>query len=168
LPVDFDTYDAGFFYLSKNYILLKGEKIIMHGVALKSSGKDLLSKSLIKEMAYAKLHEKLTDDIIRKYMKLDFPLEYFAMNTKLGMRPNEYKNKNTLVLRLAMDAKERFGIPITVGQQYYYIKTPSDYMLYDLAKLSDIDKQYYLDEVNDIVDMFQEKHIATSVDKWLK
>jgi DNA polymerase elongation subunit (family B) len=168
LSVDFDEYTAGWFYLAKNYVLLNTKgKIIFHGASLKSSSKDLLTKSFIKEMAEAKLSEKPTDEIIRKYRKLNFSLEYFALNVKLGMPIHKYKNQNALAPRLAKMAKDKLKIPITQGQQYYYIKSHQDYMLYELATLSDVDKQYYLNEVEQIVEMFRDKAIVQKIDKWL-
>jgi DNA polymerase elongation subunit (family B) len=168
LSVDFDTYKAGWFYLAKNYCLLSTkDKFIFHGASLKASSKDLLSKSMIREMTEAKFARKPTDTIERKYRSLDFPLEYFALNVKLGMPIKKYKNKNSLAPRLALAAKKELGIPPTQGQQYYYIKSDKDYMLYELASKDDIDRRYYLNEIDQIVEMFRDKPIVQKLDKWL-
>jgi len=167
LSIDIDSYDVGYFYKAKNYVLKKGDKIIYHGTAMKASSKDLLSSTLIKSIAKAKLEGESTDDIIRKYQKLDFPLQYFAMNITLGRPLYKYANINSLAPRLARIAKSKLGIEPVVGTQYHYIKSKSGYTLFDLAKKEDIDVQYYRDEVDKVVKIFNITPVMQSLDKWL-
>ena len=167
LSIDIDDYDSGFFYKAKNYILKKGDKIIYHGAAMKAKNKDFLSKSLIQKLAKAKLDEVSTDDIVNQFQKLDFPLKYFVMNVTLGRPLHMYKNMNALAPRLAGVARDKLGIKPEVGTQYYYIKSKSGYMLYDLAKKEDIDAEYYRQEIEKITTIFNIAPKAQSLDKWL-
>jgi len=167
LSIDIDEYDSGYFYKAKNYVLKKGEKMIYHGAAMKASSKNLLSKTLIEELAKARLSGLSTDGIVKKYQKLDFPLKYFAMNVTMGMHFGQYKSTNALAPKLARQAQSHLGIKPEIGNQYYYIKGNSDYILYDLAKKEDIDTSYYLDQVNNVVEMFDVKPIMSSLKEWI-
>ena len=168
LSVDIDEYDAGYFYKSKNYILKKGKKIILHGVALTASSQTIMQKNLIKELAKAKIEGESTDDIIVKYLNLKFPLNWFAMNRKMGMPLWMYKNQNDLIPRLAKLAETKLGYKCEVGTQLYYVKTKTGYNLFDLVKKEDIDYNYYKEEINKIVEMFDIQSPVCTVDKWIK
>lgn len=167
LSIDIDEYDAGYFYKMKNYVLKRKEKLIYHGAALKARSKDLLSKNLIKDLAEATMNQKPTDDIIRRYLMLEFPLNWFAMSVTLGMSMGQYKNLNALAPRMAAEAQIKLGIKPEVGLQYHYIKTATGYKLYELSSLQDIDREYYVDQINRIAEMFQVKPVVQKIDKWL-
>ena len=167
LSIDVDSYDSGYFYKSKNYVLTKGEKIIYHGVAMKASSKDLLSKSLIESLATLKLAGKSTDEVVEKYFKLDFPLNYFVMNVTMGMHIKQYSNLNSLVPRLALTAERCFGLKPEIGNQYYYVKSNDGYTLFELAKKENLDLQYYREEIQKIVEIFDVKPMTNSIDKWV-
>jgi DNA polymerase elongation subunit (family B) len=165
--IDIDSYDGGYFYKTKNYVLRKGEKIIYHGASLKASSKDLLSKNLIQELTKAKLTKQPVDKIIQKYQTLDFPLEYFAMNVILGMGMKQYKNINALAPRLAKQAEKHFGLKPEVGMQLYYVKTTSDYKLLELSKKEEIDTTYYRNEIDRVISMFDIEPAYQTIDKWI-
>ena len=167
LSIDIDSYDSGYFYKAKNYVLKIGEKMIYHGAAMKASSKNLLSKKLIEELATARLSGLPTDAIVSKYQRLDFSLKYFAMNVTMGMHMRQYKSTNALAPKLARQAQSHLGIKPEIGNQYHYIKGNSDYILYDLAKKEDIDTSYYLDQVNNVVEMFDVKPIMSSLKEWI-
>jgi len=167
LSIDIDSYDSGYFYKAKNYVLKKGEKMIYHGAAMKASSKNLLSKKLIEELAIARLSGLSTDGIVKKYQKLDFSLKYFAMNVTMGMHMSQYKSNNALAPKLARQAQKSLGIKPEIGNQYHYIKGKSDYVLYESADEKDIDTSYYLDQVNNIVEMFDVKPIMSSLKDWI-
>jgi len=167
LSIDIDDYDKGYFYKTKNYVLQRGKNLIFHGVAMKASSKNKISKSLINELAHATLNEKTTGRIIREYRKLDFPLNDFAMSVTLGMRLRDYKSKNAIASRMAIDAERKLDIKAVVGTQYHYIKTHNGYKLLDIAKKSDIDGDYYLNQVNRIIKMFDAENVSNNLDKWL-
>jgi len=166
LSIDVDEYDKGYFYKTKNYVLQKGEKLIYHGVAMKASNKDRLNRELIHDLAVAKLNKQSTKEIVEKYNKLDFPLNYFAKNVRLGRRLNQYTNENALAPRMARLAEEYLNIKPQIGNQYYYVKTLTGYELFELAKLHDIDRDYYLDEIKTTFEMFGVKKEAPSLSKW--
>jgi len=168
LSIDIDTYKDGYFYKAKNYVLrtLKG-KIIYHGAAMKASSKNKLSKNLINDLALAKLDKKPTEPIIRKYLKLDFPLEDFAMNITMGMPLKRYKKPDSAMApRLAKQAEKHLGIVPEAGNIYYYVKTKVGYELLQLADKSDIDYRYYEEQVKTIINMFDIVAQST-IDEWL-
>jgi len=167
LTVDIDDYDVGYFYKSKNYVLLKGDKKILHGVAFTSSSKDNLSKKFIDEMTDARLLDKPTRPIEERYLKLDFPLTDFALNIKLGMHIDAYKSKNALARRMALEAEKRFGIEPEIGNQYYYIKSKDGYKLFELAEKRDLDLKYYRDELQTIIDMIGIENKKNKIDEWI-
>lgn len=169
LSVDIDEYDKGYFYKTKNYVLKKGEKLIFHGVAMKASNKDKLVRELIRELAVATLERKPKEEkknIVARYEALEFPLDYFAKNVRMGRRLNQYANPNALAPRMARLAEEYLNIKPQIGNQYFYVKTKTGYELFDIAKLHDIDRDYYKDEINTVADMFDIKKEAPSLSKW--
>ena len=167
LSIDIDEYDKGYFYKTKNYVLQRGKNLIFHGVAMKASSKNKISKSLINELAHATLNEETTGSIVREYRKLDFPLNDFAMSVTLGMNLREYKSKNAIASRMAIEAERKLDIKAVVGTQYHYIKTYNGYKLLDISKKSDIDGEYYLNQVNRIIKMFDAENVSNNLDKWL-
>jgi DNA polymerase elongation subunit (family B) len=167
LTIDIDKYDSGYFYKSKNYVLKRGDKIIKHGVAMKAQNKNLLSKSLIDELAYARVNNKSINDIQEKYLKLDLPLEHFAMNVTMGMELHEYKNKNDLVSRLARMAEKELGIKPQIENKYYYVKEKNDYTLLELASRDRLDIDYYRSQVKRILEMFDASIVIDSIDNWI-
>lgn len=168
LSIDFDIYKAGWFYKAKNYALLtENNKIILHGASMKASNKNRLSKNLISELAKAKLHAQPVDDIKKKYQSLDFPLLWFAMNIKMGKRLNSYKSDNALSKRLAVEAQDKLGIEPKIGNIYHYVKTNAGYTLFQLAKKSDIDRSYYLQQVATIIEMFDEQPRQETIEEWI-
>lgn len=168
ITVDFDEYKAGYFYRAKNYVLLtKDDKLIFHGATMKSSSKNILSKQLIRQLAEAKLFDKPIQPIIDKFINLDFPLRHFAMNVRMGRPLHKYKSKGALAYRLAMMAKEQLGLQPEQGNIYHYIKSRDGYKLYQTSKKEDIDRQYYRDQVETILDIFNEKPKQSSLEEWI-
>jgi len=168
LSIDIDDYDKGYFYKAKNYILQREDSVIYHGAAMKARSKDLLSRNLIQELAQAKLNNQPTKDIIKKYASLDFPLQHFAMSVTLGKHMHQYKNLNAIAPRLANFAEKYLGIKPEIGQQYHYIKTGSGYQLLELSKKENIDRNYYLEEIQRVVKMFDvELVLDGGLNKWL-
>jgi len=168
LSIDIDDYDKGYFYKTKNYILQRKDSIIYHGAAMKASNKDLLSKELIKELAVAKLNGESTDDIVKRYSNLDFPLKNFAMNVTLGKHIRQYKNMNAIAPRLALQAQRELGIKPEMGRQYHYVKTIDGYKLLELVSKEHIDRTYYLDEIQRVVKMFDVSFVVDGgIDSWI-
>lgn len=167
LIVDFEEYDKGYFYRMKNYILEKKGKLILHGVAMKSSRKCNIINKLIHAIARAKLDGQDEKPIIRQFKQLKFPIEDFAMSVTMGMNENEYKNQNGFVMTLVKQAEEQFGIKPRAGNRYSYVKTKSGYKLAELATLNDIDMDYYQQEIIKVEEIFKIEHVSSSVDKWM-
>jgi len=168
LSIDFDEYKAGYFYRAKNYVLLtKDDKLIFHGATMKSSSKNILSKQLIHQLAEAKLFNRPIQPIVEKFINLDFPLKHFAMNVRMGRPLYKYKSKRALAYRLALMAKEQLGLEPEQGNIYHYIKSKDGYKLYQTAKKEDIDRKYYRDQVETILDIFNEKPKQQSLEEWI-
>ena len=168
LSIDFDEYKAGYFYKAKNYVLLTlDDKIIFHGNTMKSSSKNILSRELIFQLAKAKLFDKPTKPIVDQFISLDFPLKHFAMNVRMGKHLHQYKNDSILVKRLALIAKEELGLTPEQGNIYHYVKTNDGYQLYQLAKKEDIDRKYYLQQIDTILEVFNETPQQQSLEEWL-
>jgi len=160
LSIDVDTYDCGFFHKAKNYILKKGENIILHGAALKASSKDPISKNLINDLARAKLEGKSTEPIVLHYKKdlMDFPLRDFAMQVTMGMNLHEYKNPGCLSVQMASKAQQHFGMRPQRGNVYHYVKCTYGYELFQLAKKEHIDIKYYREKVDKIIKMLESEY----------
>jgi DNA polymerase elongation subunit (family B) len=160
LNIDIDTYDCGFFHKAKNYILKKGNNIILHGVALKASSKDPLSKNLINDLARAKLEGKSTDTIVQYYksnMK-NLPLKDFAMQVSMGMNIHEYKNPGCLSVQMATKAQRNFGLRPVKGNSYHYVKCVYGYELYQMAEKDQLDFNYYTKKIDKIIKMLESEY----------
>jgi len=163
LNIDIDEYDSGYFHKMKNYILLKKGSIILHGVALKSSQQDNISKKVIHACADAKLHNKSTEQIARKYENLvvdDFDLKDFAIQVRLGRNTWEYtqRGKKHKSYEMAMRAYAKFNIKPKKGNLYHYVKILGGYELYQLAKKEDIDVSYYRKNVKKVLKMLESEY----------
>ena len=166
LDIGFDYYDAGFFHVAKNYILQRGNVIIMHGTAMKASSKCTLERNLIASLARAKIEGKSTTEIISKYEMLSgFALEDFAMSKSMRKPLMEYKSTTSLIYRLIMKGQHFMSRKPVMGNKYYYIKTLHDFELYEtVAKQQNpsIDYKYYSKKIKTIVEMFKcTFHICT-------
>jgi len=161
LTIDVDFYEKGYFHKAKNYILKKGNNIILHGAAMKASSKDNISKNLISELADAKVNGKPVDGIIQKYKALDFPLRDFAMQVTLGMHMHEYKNQNCISVNIAKQAFHHYKIKPQLGNSYHYVKCREGYRLFQLAKKEEIDIKYYAKKVDKILKMFESEYEET-------
>ena len=168
LSIDIDQYKEGFFYKAKNYILRTVDnKIIYHGAAMKASSKNNLSRNLIAELARAKLDAEDTAPIIERYLQLDFPLEDFAMNKRLGMHIKSYKNpEGSISSRMALQAEKHLGVKPELGNIYHYVKTKFGYDLLQLAEKKELDLSYYEQQIKTIVEMF-DVVAESKIDDWL-
>ena len=184
LEIDIDEYDSGWFYRAKNYVLKKGDAVIIHGGALKGSNKTPFERNLTSELASAVVNKQPTDSIVDKYEKMmterNVTLVDLSMHVTMGMSPWKYVNKKSTALQLAMQAKKYFGVQPRSGNSYYYLKTKGDYtvgidqqgledeepmykyLLYESAVRDEdvmwkIDFDYYEKRMRRIIDIFTGK-----------
>ena len=184
LEIDIDEYDAGWFYLAKNYVLKKGDTVIIHGGALKGTKKTPFEKKLIDELASAVVNKQSTGPIAGKYEEMVFgrkvSLADLTMKVTMGMHPKEYVNKTSTALQLARQAQKRFGVVPREGNTYYYVKVKGNYkvdvdqqglgegepsykyLLYESAVrdediMQKIDFGYYEKRMKRIIDIFSGK-----------
>ena len=164
LSIDVDSYDVGFFHKAKNYMLKKGDNIILHGAAMKASSKDNISKNLIMDLARAKLEGKVTDHITVRYKQnlVDFPIRDFAMQVTMGRHLYQYKNHNCVSVNVALQAQKHFNVKPQMGNNYHYVKTKDGYTLYQLVKKEDIDFKYYRKKVDKILTMLESEYALTN------
>lgn len=184
LEIDIDEYDSGWFYLAKNYVLKKGNIVIIHGGALKGTKKTIFEKKLTDELATAVVNKQSVNSIAKKYVKTmsehTVSLIDLTMKVTMGMHPKKYKSKTSTVTQLAYQAKKSFDVTPREGNTYYYIKTKSNfkvnanqrglgddspsykYLLYESAVkdkdiMQKIDFDYYEKRLERIVNIFSGK-----------
>ena len=152
LTIDIDSYDKGYFHKAKNYILKKGDNIILHGASMKSSKMCPMERKFIKEIAEAKLANEPTDPIVSHYLEdmETFPLRDFAMQVSLGKHIHQYKNQNSIGVRMALAAKYHYQIEPELGNEYFYVKITTGYELYQICKKERLDINYYKKKIRDI------------------
>lgn len=156
LDIGYDTYDCGYFYKAKNYILKKGDILEVHGAALKASSKCNLERQLIDKMAHAKINGEDVYPIIKKFKSItNFELRDFVLSVTMGKSLAQYKTTTSLVNKLAVRAAHQLDMKPEVGNTYYYVKTHAGYELYQIAKKSQIDYKYYLKKVDSIINIFK-------------
>lgn len=147
LEIDIDPYDAGWFYLAKNYVLKKGDTVIIHGGALKGSNKTPFDRKLTGELASAVVSKQPTEPIANRYREMmverKVSLADLTMKVTMGMHPKKYKSKTATVLQLARQAKKSFGVIPREGNTYYYVKVKGNYKVdVDQQGLDDDDVTY--------------------------
>lgn len=184
LEIDIDSYDAGWFYLAKNYVLKKGDNIIIHGGALKGTKKTPFEKNLTDELASAVVNKQPINSIVSKYRKTmaerTIPLDDLTMKVTMGMHPKRYKTQTCTVMQLAGQSQKSFGVIPREGNTYYYIKIKGNfkvdvdqqglgvddpsykYLLYesavrDEAIMQKIDFDYYEKRMKRIIAIFSGK-----------
>ena len=152
LTIDIDSYDKGYFHKAKNYILKKGDNIILHGASMKSSKMCPMERKFIKEIAEAKLANEPTDPIVAHYLEdmETFPLRDFAMQVSLGKHIHQYKSQNSIGVRMALAAKYHYQIEPELGNEYFYVKITTGYELYQICKKERLDINYYKKKIKDI------------------
>ncbi len=181
LEIGIDEYDSGWFYLSKNYVLRKGDTVTIHGGALKGTNKTFFERNLTTELASAVVNKQPIDNIVARYKKMmterKVPLSDMTMRVKMGMHPKKYKSKDSTVLRLAYQARKMFSVVPREGNTYYYVKVKGNlkvdinqqgidgedvmfkYLLYESAVRDEdimrkIDFDYYEKRMRRIMDIF--------------
>lgn len=184
LEIGIDEYSSGWFYLSKNYVLRKGDTVTIHGNALKGSNKTPFERNLTTELASAVVNKQPIDGITDKYEDMMFqrkvPLTDLTMKVTMGMHPKKYKSKTSTVLQLARQAQKSFSVVPREGNTYYYVKVKGNYkvdvdqqglddedvmfkyLLYESAVRDDdikqkIDFGYYEKRMKRIIDIFSGK-----------
>jgi len=158
LDIEFDTYDAGYFYKTKNYVLLKGNVVDFTGVSMHSSKMCDIERNCIQEMGRAKLGLLDENEVVKKYTNLsNFNYRDFVLSTSLGKSIKSYvgKGRNALSYRLAIAAQNEIHQDPEIGNQYFYVKTLHGFELSQTANKGSLDIEYYMDIVNKVIRNFK-------------
>ena len=158
-----EEFGAGYFYRSKNYVLLeadsseKGYKVIKHGVSMKSSSKCKIYDIIMDIVCENVLIENPNMlQLIEEYRDLDrYGLKDFSLSTKLTKDPGDYTNANAYNVKLAYQTEKFTGYLPKAGDTIYYVKSiEPEYTIASEATIENIDKPYYYAMIQTILDIF--------------
>lgn len=159
LDIDLDKYDAGFFYKTKNYLLYDEGKIIRHGVTFMSSSKTELFNKCLNAIGLAVFEGKDIVQAIYQIIGRTNSIKDYVMKTKINRPIESYKNENCLQKQLARQVQQHLQQRLRVGDSVDYVKTRNGYTILTLAKLQDIDIQYYYNQLQTLVNIFTKQEI---------
>ena len=153
LEVEEESFQKGYFMKMKNYILLKDDRLITHGVSFKASSKSkVFSRALnILALTMLKSPDKLMNEVNKCLDFGDFEIGDFAMRSKINIPIDDYKNENCLQKQIARQVELHLQQPIQVGDQVEYVKEQSGYKIRNIADIKKIDKKYYISQVKDVL-----------------
>lgn len=172
ISVDKDNYKSGYFYKSKNYILLdENDKLKIKGNSLKSSRNCRVVKKVLDQLIPEVIVEQ--QKISRVYKKFydfsKYSLEDFALKVSIGMDMKDYKNDNALACKLGKQLQKHTGELPSQGRQIYYyvcgVGKAKTYKIKDVVKSkSELNFEYYRNEIKKILDRFAlEEHIQRTL-----
>jgi DNA polymerase elongation subunit (family B) len=164
-----DIYDSGYILKMKNYILMKGDRLVKHGVSFKASSKNLIFANALNKVAFALLNkpedlQSVADECYDLYGK-DF--SEFVMRTQINRALKEYSvqptagKKGCLQVQVAKQASAFHDMDIRVGDQLAYVKTHLGYEIRETAqgKKDMLDYGYYRKQVISVLERFKLKDI---------
>jgi DNA polymerase I len=164
-----DIYDAGFALKMKNYILLKGDNLIKHGVSFKASSKNLIFANALNKIALALLTkpEDLYPVAKECYDVYGKDFSEFVMRTQINRAIKEYAiqptagKKGCLQVQVARQASAYHDMDIRVGDQLSYVKTHLGYEIRETAqgKKDMLDYGYYRKQVISVLERFKLKDV---------
>ncbi len=160
LFLELDEYDAGFFYKTKNYLLFNNGKVIKHGVTFLSSSKTILFKKALDKIAEYIFNNKSVIEAVNILINEESTLKDFTMKTNINQPISEYKNDGCLQKQLAKQVKEHLKQDLQVSDTIDYIKTKDGYKILTIAKLHEVDKRYYYDQLQTLINIFTDEKIS--------
>lgn len=153
-------FDAAYFYKTKNYLLYNKGKVIRHGVTFLSSSKTALFNKALDKIARYIFEKKSVVDAVNKLINEESTLKDFTMKTSINQPISSYKNEGCLQKQLAKQVKEHLKQDLQVSDSIDYVKTKNGYKILTLAKLHEIDKRYYYDQLQTLINIFTEEQIS--------
>jgi DNA polymerase elongation subunit (family B) len=164
MEVDKDTYLRGYFYKSKNYVLIDDKnKLKVKGNSMKSSRNCQMVKKLFgKIIDHFIVKQDMTINQIAQYAFdfKDIPLEDFALKVTIAGDETNYKSENCLGANLGRQLYESTGeMPSSGKLLYYYVcgnkKGNKQYVLANKVKtLQQLNEEYYKEEVTKVLERF--------------
>jgi DNA polymerase I len=147
---------VGYFYKSKNYILMKKDgTIIFHGVAFKSSKNARLRDRFVQEIARATLmganQESLKEQVLHFRDLTNYELNDFLMHISLS----KAKYDTGMQVKLIAKAEAVLQRKVVAGESIDYFKTPDGYEVSEnITSIDQLDKEYYLEVINKAQEIF--------------
>lgn len=164
-----DIYDSGYILKMKNYILMKGDRLVKHGVSFKASSKNLIFANALNKVAFALLNkpEDLYPIAKECYDVRGKDFSEFVMRTQINRALKEYSvqptvgKKGCLQVQVAKQASAFHDMDIRVGDQLAYVKTYLGYEIRETAqgKKDMLDYGYYRKQVLSVLERFKLKDI---------
>jgi DNA polymerase elongation subunit (family B) len=162
-----ENFVCGYFHKAKNYVLVEIDKktgkevVVKHGTAFKSSRLSTIYKSTLDKVLVPVL--KGEDDLFELYKELTdldhYTMDDYKMRIRLSKDPASYANPNAIYPRLAKQYTKHTGREAEIGDvlEFVVIKNGNDkdYKLFDQAKIEEIDKNYYLAEIDKVFELFR-------------
>jgi DNA polymerase elongation subunit (family B) len=161
MALEHEHCGSGYFYKAKNYVLWNGKEMTYHGTSFKSS-----RLSSIYERALHKLAKAIVSDERDIWSVIEDCLDFsklnvsdFVMRFRLSKELKEYANPNCLQVRLSNRMNELIGYSPMVGDQVEYLVVAGhEYkLLPEVDSVSEIDIDYYRDDVDKVLALFNLK-----------
>ncbi len=146
----------GYFYKSKNYALLKGNDIIFHGVAFKSSKYGKIRDRFVNEVARATLmgaNDTAVKELVIRLRDLSsYSLEDFMMHISLTKTHYETGSQQDKLIKKIEPILQR---KVVAGESIDYYKVPEGYEVSEnITTIDQLDKDYYLGVIEKAQEIF--------------
>jgi DNA polymerase I len=149
---------VGYFYRSKNYVLMeKDGTIIFHGVAFKSSKNAKLRDKFVREVARATLmganQDSIKELVLRMRDLTSYTLNDFLMHITLSKA--KYDGEGKMQNKLIAKAEAVLQRKVVAGESIDYYKVPDGYEVAEkVTSVDRLDKDYYLGVITDAQEIF--------------
>lgn len=148
IKLDIDRYQAGIFINEKNYVLQKENgSLLFHGAGLKGKHLPIVCDNALQKLINALLRNEDWRTIVPDIVVFSTNINDFVM--KASFNKTNYVG-NSLYAQLEKQLNDN-DIAVSVGDTARYVKTWSGYSVVELAKVVDIDTDYYLKRIADII-----------------
>jgi len=148
IKLDVDHYKAGLFTNEKNYVLLKENgDLLFHGASLKGKHLPAVCDRALQRLISVLFADGNWRSILDDIVMMPEDLKDFVM--KASFNKVNYEG-NSLYAQLEKQLANH-GIQIFVGDTAKYVKTVTGYSVVELAGREDIDENYYLKRIADII-----------------
>jgi len=152
IKVSNDDYAAGIFYEDKGYVLKeKSGKLLFHGSGLKGRHIPNLCDKAAEIIVNGIFDEDDIVGLLNAYGRdlRTFAQEDFIMTTQLRKHPDSYSEKNQYGKLIAKC--KNAGMVIRWGDELQYIKTTTGYLPMGITDDFNIDYQYYMGRVANVL-----------------
>ena len=147
-------FPNGYFLKRKNYLLQRPDgTIIKHGNSFKGTSKNILFAYALEKLSRAMFDEP---DKIEATIKDCFKLNQrdikdFIQKTRINKPIADYDSGGCLQVQVAKQMAKYHEIEIEQGDSIEYVKQETGYIIKDLAKMRNIDRKYYVRQVENVL-----------------